>query len=299
MRIYKIRILRGNLVNLPALDGGELAYAIDQNQVYIGNGSENKAVGGARVPDADYGDIIVSDSGTVWTIADGVLSLATLADLESERLIGRAAAGSGPADELTLTEALDFVDSANVAEGDILVRGASDWERLDASGIVSGRLQLAHTAGTRVVPNAPIVIQDQQTTGTNGGTATSGSWQTRTLNTVQSNVDSLASLSSNQISLTEGIYLFEVFAPAYDVSFHQCRLNDTTNGTIVYGSSEFNVTNSQSSSRVCAVVTSASGATWQIQHRVQSTRLTLGYGVANSFGGPEIYTQVKITPLIF
>jgi len=97
MRIYKIRVLRGNLANMPALAAGELAYALDQKQMYVGDGTSNNAVGGARVPDGDYVDVIVSDAGETWTIKDGVLSLATLADISSEVLLGRAAAGSGPA----------------------------------------------------------------------------------------------------------------------------------------------------------------------------------------------------------
>lgn len=54
----------------------------------------------------------------------------------SQRVLGRNTAGGGPGEEVTLSQLLDWVGSA--AQGDILVRGASDWTRLPvgASGEV-------------------------------------------------------------------------------------------------------------------------------------------------------------------
>src|SRR5690348_13949221 len=45
-------------------------------------------------------------------------------------ILGRQTAGSGPIEELTLSQALDLIGSA--AQGDILYRGASGWARLPA-----------------------------------------------------------------------------------------------------------------------------------------------------------------------
>jgi microcystin-dependent protein len=46
------------------------------------------------------------------------------------RVLGRKTAGAGDAEELTLSEVLEFVGSA--AQGDLLYRGASSWTRLGA-----------------------------------------------------------------------------------------------------------------------------------------------------------------------
>lgn len=46
-----------------------------------------------------------------------------------------------------------------------------------------------------------VIIEDQKTSGTNGGTATSGARETRTLNTLVYNAGSLASLASNDFTL--------------------------------------------------------------------------------------------------
>jgi hypothetical protein len=48
----------------------------------------------------------------------------------TSRVLGRKTTGAGDAEEITLTELLDFIGSA--AQGDILFRGASGWARLAA-----------------------------------------------------------------------------------------------------------------------------------------------------------------------
>lgn len=48
----------------------------------------------------------------------------------TSRILGRKTAGAGDAEELTLSDALDLIGSA--AQGDILYRGVSGWERLGA-----------------------------------------------------------------------------------------------------------------------------------------------------------------------
>ena len=64
----------------------------------------------------------------------------------TSRIHGRATAGAGAGEELTLTQVLDLVGSA--AQGDILYRGASSWTRLGAG--TSG--QYLKTQGTGADP---------------------------------------------------------------------------------------------------------------------------------------------------
>lgn len=64
----------------------------------------------------------------------------------TSRVLGRTTASTGAIEELTLTEILDLVGS--VAQGDILYRGASSWERLGAG--TSG--QFLKTQGTGANP---------------------------------------------------------------------------------------------------------------------------------------------------
>lgn len=71
--------------------------------------------------------------GTVATagITNDAVTYAKMQNISTtSRVLGRATAGAGDTEELTLTQVLDFIGSA--AQGDILYRGAASWERLPA-----------------------------------------------------------------------------------------------------------------------------------------------------------------------
>lgn len=83
-------------------------------------------------------------------------------------------------------------------------------------------------------------VQDQKTSGTNGGTFDSGAWRTRVLNTELTNTITGASLASDQITLPPGTYKINASAPAYDITYHQAILYDTTGLVdLIGGTSEY------------------------------------------------------------
>jgi hypothetical protein len=64
-------------------------------------------------------------------IADDAVTYAKMQDISAtSRILGRRTAGAGATEECTLSQILDFIGSA--AQGDILYRGASAWQRLAA-----------------------------------------------------------------------------------------------------------------------------------------------------------------------
>lgn len=68
--------------------------------------------GGPGVTDGDKGDVTVSGSGTVWTIDNGAVSLAKMANRTAGTLLGRAAgAGTGAPQEITLGSNLSLSGS--------------------------------------------------------------------------------------------------------------------------------------------------------------------------------------------
>lgn len=140
------------------------------------------------------------------------------------------------------------------------------------------------------------VIADQKAANTNGGTATSGAWQTRDLNTELGDPDSIVSISSNQFILGAGDYIIQWSCPAIQTEGHQTRLYNDTAASVValgqtaFGSASFPI---QQNSNGSAYVNLTASANLEIQHRVANTKATNGFGDAANFG-TETYTVVTI-----
>ena len=77
-------------------------------------------------------EISISDGGVGTTqLADNSVTYAKLQEISAQfRALGRNSSGAGVVEEVTLSQLLDWIGSA--AQGDILFRGASAWERLAA-----------------------------------------------------------------------------------------------------------------------------------------------------------------------
>jgi len=143
-----------------------------------------------------------------------------------------------------------------------------------------------------------IVLRDEKSSGTSGGTFTSGAWQTRDLNTVSSNGITGASLASNRVTLPAGTYEVDARAPALRVSHHKARLRNITDGSnILIGTtmvSEQGGAIVQNESRVQGLFTLAAEAVIELQHRCETSFATEGFGTASGFGVTEVYTTMII-----
>lgn len=143
-----------------------------------------------------------------------------------------------------------------------------------------------------------IVLQDQKSSASAGGTFTSGAWQTRTLNTEVIDTGNNCSLSSNQFTLDAGTYEITASAPGYFCSDHQIRLQNITDSTTTStGTSEYSTNGvadtSQTRSFLVDRFTITAAKAFEIQHRCAVTRATNGFGVA--FGvTTEVYTLVLL-----
>lgn len=140
-------------------------------------------------------------------------------------------------------------------------------------------------------------LQDQKATGTDGGTFTSGAWQTRVLNTEVT--DTIGStLSSNQFTLPAGTYDISAFCPALQVGNHKAKLYNVTDaadvligGTATSRTTEINQTNSMIRGRF----TIADTKTFEVRHQCATTKATNGFGNGSGFSVIEIFTDVLIT----
>ncbi len=139
------------------------------------------------------------------------------------------------------------------------------------------------------------IFSDTKASG-GGGTFTSGSFQTRELNTTQFNGITGCSLASNQITLAAGTYVVDAIGVASQVDQHQVRwFNITDNSTVAYGSDEYIAGNLglNSHSQVFAAFTIAGSKVFELQHRATTTKASVGFGTNNGFGN-EIYSIVSI-----
>jgi hypothetical protein len=98
-------------------------------------------------------------NGANLRVADDGITLAKLANLATQRVIGRNSSGTGDPEAVSLTQLLDWIGSAAI--GDMIVRGASAWERLAAG--TSGYLLQANGAAlpswSNKIPSAFITSQ--------------------------------------------------------------------------------------------------------------------------------------------
>jgi len=146
-----------------------------------------------------------------------------------------------------------------------------------------------------------ILIRDEKSNGTNGGTFTSGSWQTRDLNTIVTDDTEDVTLTSNQFVLPAGTYEAEIEAPAFFCNLHKARLRNITDSTTVDEGSSAKSNDDSSASEttqesvIVTKFTITASKTFEVQHQCQTTTNTNGFGAATSFTTDnEIYTIVKL-----
>lgn len=144
------------------------------------------------------------------------------------------------------------------------------------------------------------VFEDQKASGTNGGTFTSGDWQTRTLNTSVINNITGVSLATNQITLPAGTYQVSGYAVAHDVNQNQTRIQDTTGAATLITGLTTNTTAAGDEGTLSpfqGVFTLSVESDIEVQHRCFSTQATNGFGDAAGFGTNELYCSIMINKI--
>lgn len=197
----------------------------------------------------------------------------------------------------TLTAADLAPDSVGVSELQADAVGAAEIaaDAVGTSEIADGTIAAADLATSAAV-EPYLEYRDEKAAGTDGGTCTSGSFATRTINTEVSDAGGYGALSANQITLTAGTYEVWASAPALVVDNHQARLRNVTDGTtVIVGSSAYSGSGNTNAttSIVTGRFTIGASKALEIQHRCQTTKATNGYGDAANFGEVEVYTIVR------
>jgi hypothetical protein len=141
-----------------------------------------------------------------------------------------------------------------------------------------------------------IKISEVQPSGTNGGSAVGSIYTKRLFNTKDNDTASIASLSSGQLTLPAGTYIFYARCPAYSTGFHRARLyNVTDSSTTILGATSTNVAPGypQTDSVIKGLFVIAAQKTFEIQHITQSSRAGDGFGLYNNFGDNEVYAVAE------
>lgn len=68
------------------------------------------SAGGGALIDGDYGDIVLTGSGTVWTIENSAVTVGKMQNISTASFMGRATAGSGIIEVLTGTQATELLN---------------------------------------------------------------------------------------------------------------------------------------------------------------------------------------------
>lgn len=142
-----------------------------------------------------------------------------------------------------------------------------------------------------------IKLSDVKSSGTHGGTFTQGSYQTRALNTEDSDTGNHCSLSSNQFTLDAGTYRILASAPAFDTDTHKVKLyniTDTADEIIGTSGAASSANNGFDVAFVAGEFTITSAKAFEIQHRCNTTKTTQGFGIAAAYGEDEVYTIVEL-----
>lgn len=173
----------------------------------------------------------------------------------------------------------------------------------DDANAAAARTTLGGALTDGVFPGAVVCIaENNQTAGTDGANLSSGADTVRTLNTLVYNRNTMASLSSNRLTLPAGTWEIAweaMVAGNPDNGLHQTILYNQTDGAEVKrgASGELNNTSAQSvgvSSCGCAVVTIAGAKAFEIRHRSTfdgGSQMT--QGKAGNFG-TEVYLRVVV-----
>ena len=142
------------------------------------------------------------------------------------------------------------------------------------------------------------IFNETQANGTNGGTATSGSMQKRTLNTTVVNTISGCSIASSVITLPAGTYFVQASQPLYRTAQSVTRFRNTTDSTTPIDGMTMYMASANEMYGACLTVgyfTIAGSKNFELQYQVASTITNNGLGVTASLGFSEVYGQISIT----
>ena len=162
------------------------------------------AAAGSGVADADYGDVTVSSSGSVWTVDNNAITYAKIQDVSAtDRILGRSSAGAGDIQEITCTSAgRALLDDADNAAQRTTLGLATIASSASASDLTTGTVPTARL-GTGTA-NSTTFLRGDQTWATPAGGSSPVKFADAPINAVAVNSTTLVDLVSKTVTVTAG-----------------------------------------------------------------------------------------------
>tara|TARA_B100000508_G_scaffold41834_1_gene32643 strand:+ start:1192 stop:1794 length:603 start_codon:yes stop_codon:yes gene_type:complete len=186
---------------------------------------------------------------------------------------------------------------SNSASSDALTLDGSGNITVPGNITLSGNATLSGTAtGFPGGLNASYArLADVKGTTTQGGSFTSGAWRTRDISTIETDPDSIVSLSNHQFTLQAGTYHIFASCCAVGVDNHNCRIyNITDSSTLLTGLANKNQEENVSDyAHVRGQFTISGTKVFELQHRCQTTVTTHGFGAYASWNN-NVYSTIEI-----
>ena len=186
--------------------------------------------------------------------------------------------------------------NATLAGNPTLTSATPDFAADSLIGLDAGALKSFALTGFQEALSFA-VVEDQKAAGTDGGSATTGAWTAREINTEAHDPDSLVSISSNQVTLAAGTYLVDVEASFYSVN--RCRLrfyNDTQSSTELLSTT--NIANSSGAvPRIRGVITANGTDVFEVQYHCQNNNGSNSLGSGYDTGEVETYLRATFAKI--
>ncbi len=255
---------------------------------------------------------------TIVTIAAGVAALATLTGKSgsgNRNII--VAAQSGNSDDLAEVTGLTVGDMISLFSdtGDtITVKHNDGGATVKFRNIVSGDVtlsnvkpilyqlvssnnlsQINHDANFGGTSASIAILTDEKTTGTQGGSSSTNTWNARDLNTEQDDPDGIVTIASDEFTPIAGDYRLSAYAPALNTNGHRLRLFNVTGAAVVQeGATLYNAVASSANAQLDVRFTANGTDAYRIDHWTELAVATTGLGRRANDGSPEIYLVIVL-----